>query len=378
MARASSVAVTVEQQASQLFPISTDDSSVEEDASESKTCETEGATWVNGEVFLKENPLKTVKEILCGKCGLPRLLFPTDGIGARKPEPGVEYCKKRPFIEKPYHDVYGQTYVPQGPGRGKKKKDMVNPLKPTTTKEGTPTGSQDSPFPSPPPAEGPAKPIQFPHSKCLNCGNFIPIKRMNNHMAKCIGGAGRDSSRTALKKIQNGNGNGSRNGSTPPASRNSTPGPRGTNKRSSPNKRDAGDSLDSDESPQKKKKTTKKTAANKLKAPKMTKSASQHSASNLSFEQKADPSDVEDDDGDDDKDGEYGTVVVEPKKKLKPVKKQPKEAESKKKWLHGKGGAKPILPPPAEPPGAKNAMAKSMSNGKDNESESSQTLSSPN
>lgn len=332
---------------------------------------------------MKENPLKTTKEIICGKCGLPRLLYPTDGVGARKPEPGVEYCKKRPFIDKPYYDVYGQIFVPEGPGRGKKKKDMVNPLKPPTTEEGTPSGSQNSPLPSPPPGDGPPKPIPFPHAKCHNCSTFLPIKRMNNHMAKCIGGGGRDSSRNALKKIQNGNGNGSRNGSTPPArSRNSTPAPGGSTKRNSPNKRDAGDSLDSDESPQKRRKITKKTAASKLKAPKMAKSASQHSASNLSFEQKVEPSDDEEDDGDDDKDGEYGTVVVEPKKKLKPIKKL-KEVGSKKNWLHGKGGVKPTLPPAtllAEPQGVKKVKAKSVTNGKGDEleSESSQTLSSPN
>ncbi len=39
----------------------------------------------------------------------PRLLHPTDGKGARKPDPGVIYCKKYPYIEKQGYDIYGQN-----------------------------------------------------------------------------------------------------------------------------------------------------------------------------------------------------------------------------------------------------------------------------
>lgn len=383
MARASSAAVMIEQEAAHLFNAPADDSSISEDTPQ-RTWETAGATYVNGEVFLKGNPLKTTKEIRCGKCGLPRLLHPTDGVGARKPEPGVEYCKKRPFIDKPYHDVYGQTFVPEGPGRGKKKKDMVNPLKAQTAKEGTPTGSQDSSAPSPPAGEGPAKPIQFPHAKCHNCNTFLPIKRMNNHMVKCIGGGGRDSSRTALWKIQNGNGNGSQNGTPPPGSRHSTPTPGNPRGKGSPNKREAGHSLDPEEGPLKKKKLLKKTPTTKLKAPKMAKSASQMSSSNLSFEQKVPPSDDDEAEAEaeaeneDEDDGEYGSAVVEPKKKVKPAKKL-KELGSKKKWLHGKGGVRPTLPP-AETLTALDIKKIKLKTAKteEAESESSQTLSSPN
>ena len=376
MARANSAAITVEQMVEEAAaPL---DEQVDT-GTDPAIVKTEAAVYSYGEVFLTGNPLKNVHEIRCPKCGLPRLLHPTDGNGAKKPEPGIEYCKKRPFIDKPYHDIYGQTFVPEGPGRGKKKKDMINPLKAQTTKESTPSGSQESPGTSPPPSEGPAKPIPFPHAKCHNCNTFLPIKRMNNHMVKCIGGGGRDSSRTALLKIQNGNSNGNQNGTTPPGSRNGTPVPGGANVKgkSSPNKREAGDDFDSDSSPQKKKKLIKKTAATKLKAPKIMKSASQMSSSNLSFEQKVPNSDDEDDDGDDDNDGEYGTVVVEPKKKLKGVvvKKGKENLGSKKKWLHGKGGVKPNLPPVGAPDPVKIKVKKAEG---DPESESSQTLSSPN
>ncbi|CAG8971109.1 hypothetical protein HYALB_00008586 [Hymenoscyphus albidus] len=350
MAKAATAAILVEQKAAQTAPLPpvSDDSNPAPDPPHK--AETESATYQNGKVYLKGNPLDTVTEIICPKCHLPRLLYPTDGVGARKVEPGKEFCKKKPFIEKPYHDIYGQTFQMEGPGRGKKKKDMINPLLQSAT-EGTPNGSQDSPNPSPPPGDGLPKPISFPHAKCHHCSTFLPIKRMNNHMIKCIGGGGRDSSRQALLKMQN-NGNGSQNGGTPPGSRTGTPAPAGTTNhkgKSSPNKREAGDDFESDSSPQKKKKL-KKTAATKLKAPKMAKSSSQMSSSNLSFEQKAPATDDEDEDSkEDENDGEYGTVVVEPKKKvIKPVTKKAKDTGmgiQKKKWLHGKGGVKPNLPP---------------------------------
>ncbi len=325
IARASSAAIMVEQKAAQLEASKSEEpvGSTTEAEKKSQVVRTEAAFKENGEVFLTiDNPLKTVKEIRCPKCHLPRLLYPTDGIGARKPEPGVEYCKNKPFIDKPYFDIYGQTFVPEGPGRGKKKKDMINPLKQAqAAKEGTPSGSQDSPGGSPPAGEGPVKPIPFPHAKCHNCNNFLPIKRMNNHMAKCIGGNGRESSRNALTKIQNGNGNGT-NGHTPSTSRKSTPVPSSQpNSRTSPNKRDAAEDLDSD-TPQKKKKVLSK----KLKTHKLgrigtggTGVGMERGSSNLSFEKRLSPGDEDGEEAGEDDSGEYGAIKVEPRKKLKPV-----------------------------------------------------------
>lgn len=319
MLRASSAAIVVEKKAAQIEAERSDEST-DGASTENKIVETAGATWENGIVYVKDNPLKTTPEIRCHKCGLPRLLHPTDGNGGRRVDPDIEYCKKHPYIDKPYHDVYGQTFVPDGPGRGKKKKDMINPLKPQ--KENTPNGSQDS---SPPPGEEERKPIQFPHSKCNNCNSHIPIRRMNPHMVKCIGGGGRTASRDAKTKMANGNG--SQTGATPPTSRNSTPGPgpNGNRKdRSSPNKRDA-DELDSEESPQKKKKLFKKNPTFKLKAPKMAKNPSQLSASGLSFESKPPASDEEDVEADDDRDGDFNeksiSVKARKENKLKPIKK---------------------------------------------------------
>ncbi|KAL3426569.1 transcriptional activator [Phlyctema vagabunda] len=396
IARASSAAIVVEQQAHETDPNNQDDGSASSTKAPHKV-ETPAALYKDGEVFLKGNPLKTIQEIRCSKCGLPRLLHPTDGNGAQKPDPSVEYCKRRPFIEKKGFDIYGQTFQPEGPGRGKKK--QPNPLV-------AQAGSQDSSSPN-----DASKPINFPHAKCHHCNTFLPIKRMNNHMAKCIGGGGRDSSRTALWKIQNGNGNGnsSQNGSTPPGSRNGTPMPATSSSqpksKTSPNKRDA-DDYESEESPEKKKKKLIKTKvslsnlskSNKLKAPKMSKSASQHSSSNLSFEHRLPASD-DDNNDDSDGDGEYGTVVVEPKKKasvnsaattatskIKTSKIGSNDKLVRKKWLLGRGGggtaAKLENTPVIEAPDAPAKKNGSNGNGSVKKeraaSESSQTLSSPN
>lgn len=377
IARATSAAIIVQQKASQVDCNSADYSpNPAGESTKLQKVETEAALYENGNIYLKGNPLATTSEIRCSKCGLPRLLHPTDGNGARKPEPGVEYCKKRPFIDKPHHDIYGQTFQPEGPGRGKKKKDMINPLKP---KESTPNGSQDSPATSPPPGEGPQKPIPFPHAKCQHCGQFLPVRRMNGHMLKCIGGGGRNSSRDALKKIQNGNGNGSQNGYASGGSRQSTPAPSSqpNNKnRSSPNKRDPGEDFDSDSSPQKKqKKVIKKPIIKKLKAPGMSKSASQHSASGLSFESKPPPSDDEPEEDDDDywdrkaalKNKKKNPII---KKIIKPVKKD------EKNWV-GKMKAEAKLPPILPPDTIKVKLDVNRKPESREESESSQTLSSP-
>ncbi|KAL3954725.1 hypothetical protein ACCO45_010288 [Purpureocillium lilacinum] len=117
-ARANTAAIRVEKLASDAS-----DTSVP-DAKPDVRVETDAAIYEDGKVLLKGNPLQTTQDILCPKCHLPRLLYPTDGKGARKPDPTVIYCKKHPYIDKPGCDIYGQSWVAPGPGRGKKKKDM--------------------------------------------------------------------------------------------------------------------------------------------------------------------------------------------------------------------------------------------------------------
>ncbi|PFH59401.1 hypothetical protein XA68_12431 [Ophiocordyceps unilateralis] len=196
--------------------------------------ETTAALYQDGRVLLKGNPLATVKEILCPKCHLPRLLHPIDGKGARKPDPSVVYCKKYPYIEKAGCDIYGQSWVAPGPGRGKKKKDMEKKA------DGT-----DSPAPE----QRPPNVLSFPSATCSKCKRCILVTRLNNHMGSCIGNSGRNASRAAAQKLNNG---GSQHDSTPPSSQKATP--ISGSRASSPRKREASDDDgDSDHSHKKKK-----------------------------------------------------------------------------------------------------------------------------
>ena len=296
--------------------------------------ETDAAIYEDGKVLLKGNPLKTTKEILCPNCHLPRLLHPADGKGARKPDPSVAYCKKQPYIRKAGCDIYGQTWVAPGPGRGKKKKDMEK--------------KDPSIDPATPSDQRPPNVLSFPSATCSKCKRCILVTRLNNHMASCIGNSGRNASRAATQKLTNGNGNGSQNDGTPPSSQKATPGP--GSRASSPKKRDASDDEDDDsETSHSHKKKKMKPANNskkviiKTKGP--TKKEKVKGGSQLSQERK-----VDDTDGD-------TTPSVTPKKpttkNISPVKKL-------------KAPKPPLSSPLAKTP-------KEV----DGESESSGTLSSP-
>ncbi|KAG5947391.1 hypothetical protein E4U59_001214 [Claviceps monticola] len=198
--------------------------------------ETKSALYEDGRVLLKGNPLQTVGEIVCPKCQLPRLLHPTDGKGSQKPDPAGIYCKKHPYIDKPGCDIYGQSWVAPGPGRGKKKKDVEK------KEDGAPE-------------QRPTNVLSFPSATCIKCKRCILVTRLNNHMGSCIGNSGRTASRAAAQKI-NGN---SQNESTPPSSQKATPVP--ASRAASPRKREASEDEagDSDTGHQKKK---QKSAAN--------------------------------------------------------------------------------------------------------------------
>lgn len=192
--------------------------------------ETDAAEYENGQVSLKGNPLKTTTEILCPRCHLPRLLYPSDGIGARKPDPNISYCKKHPYINKPGCDIYGQMWVAPGPGRGKKKKDFDKKISAAISAATTGIDAGGSTTEQRPPNV-----LSFPSATCSKCKRCILVSRLNNHMGSCIGNSGRTASRAAAAKIS-GNGVGSDN--TPPASNKGTPLP---SSQGSPRKRDADD-----------------------------------------------------------------------------------------------------------------------------------------
>lgn len=241
IARAATAAIRVEKLASDASDSSTPD------ARPDVKVETDAAIYDEGKVLLKGNPLVTTKDIVCPRCHLPRLLYPTDGKGARKPDPSIIYCKKRPYIDKPGYDIYGQTWVAQGPGRGKKKKDMEKKIDQNTTAdspaaatEGGNTGAAGGGGGGGA-ASRPPNMLSFPSATCSKCKRCILVTRLNNHMGSCIGNSGRNASRAAAQKISNGNSNGD---GTPPSSQKGTPLP--GSRATSPKKRD-GDEMDDDD-----------------------------------------------------------------------------------------------------------------------------------
>ncbi|KAK7984082.1 Gti1/Pac2 family protein [Apiospora arundinis] len=362
IARAATAAIRVEKLASDAS-----DSSLTTESRPDIKAETDAAVYDEGRTLLKGNPLETTKDILCPRCHLPRLLYPTDGKGAKKPDPSIIYCKKHPYIDKPGYDIYGQTWVAQGPGRGKKKKDMekkVETTPPRHTRRNSDTRGRRR-------GQGRCR-IEATEPTCVKCKRCILVTRLNNHMGSCIGNSGRNASRAAAQKISNGSSNGNHNGSqgdgTPPNSQKGTPLP--GSRASSPKKRDSDDVDDDDDTdndahkkkkiksaPNPTKKVILKTKGGSAPGPKKEKVKT---SSLLSVEQKVD-----------DDDAEGSTVEVAPKKKIN------KSASPAKKLKLGV--SKPLLSSPGTTKNGKPAKSNGAGGGggDDGESESSGTLSSP-
>ncbi|KAJ5632628.1 hypothetical protein N7490_008967 [Penicillium lividum] len=126
--------------------------------------ETDAATFDHGKVYLKGNPMQTVKEIICTECRLPRLSYPPAGVGFRPaPDPNREYCHNGPMIILPGHDVHGKLFA-----------IMPNPKKKKTEK--------DSTIP------------EVPTSKCPVCPRYFVMNRVAQHLDRCMNISGRGSS----------------------------------------------------------------------------------------------------------------------------------------------------------------------------------------
>lgn len=142
--------------------------------------ETDAAIFKDGKAYLKGNPLKTQKEILCPDCRLPRLLYPIDGIGARPPpDPNREYCQNRPLVKKPGFDVQGNPFAIDKPPSKKKKKVTVDT--PASSPPGSPEDQTDE--------------VLFPTAKCPNCPRYFTVTRVAYHLDRCQGISGRASAR---------------------------------------------------------------------------------------------------------------------------------------------------------------------------------------
>lgn len=319
MARAETAAIRIEKLAADNADPS------DNDPRPNVRIETDAAIYDDGKVYLKGNPLSTTKDILCPRCHLPRLLAPVEGRGAQKPNSEIIYCKRHPYIDKPGYDIYGQTWVAPGPGRGKKKKDMEKKLDASVDGTVTPT----------PDGQRPPNVLTFPSATCSKCKRCILVTRLNNHMGSCIGNSGRNASRVASQKISNG-GNGSvNNDGTPPSSQKGTP--VNGSRAGSPRKRDM-DEFDEDQesdaaNPKKKiKKPKGPTTMIKLKNPKPKKDKEKIKTNSfLSVESRIDDEDDEDD--------KKSSVQALPKK---PLAKQPSPAKKLFKLnSHKTGSPKP-------------------------------------
>jgi ribonuclease P/MRP protein subunit POP1 len=245
-------------------------------ASAVPTAETAAAKYDNGRVYLKGNPLATTPEIVCPHCKLPRLMHPIMGKGSQNPDLTREYCKLYPFVQEKGHDVYGNPF-PTDMAKSKKERELIKQQQKNAEKEsvgGTP-GSQDTDM-----ATGGGggeqqsqgreiklntggKPASYiPWHTCPNCKRSLLITRFAQHLEKCLGISGRQSSRNAMAKLAGQNGNGTGMGNTPLGSRMGTPAPgsqgdamsRVKSKGGSPVKRFGDDDDDDNETPEKKKK----------------------------------------------------------------------------------------------------------------------------
>lgn len=193
--------------------------------------ETPAAKYENGRVFLKGNPLKTTPEIICPHCKLPRLMHPIMGKGMQNPDLTKEYCMLYPWVQRPGYDVYGNPF-PTDMAKSKKERELMKQQAKNAEKEsvGTP-GSQDTDM-----AGGEAKEIKLntggkpasyiPWHTCPSCKRSLLITKFAQHLEKCLGISGRQSSRNAMAKLAaNGTGSGTGMGNTPLGSRMGTPAP---------------------------------------------------------------------------------------------------------------------------------------------------------
>lgn len=194
------------------------------------TAETAAAKYENGRVFLKGNPLKTTPDILCPHCKLPRLMHPIMGKGMQHPDLTKEYCMLYPWVQRAGHDVYGNPF-PTDMAKSKKERELIKQQQKNAEKEsvGTP-GSQDTDMAAADTKEiklnTGGKPASYiPWHTCPNCKRSLLITRFAQHLEKCLGISGRQSSRNAMAKLAGQNGSGSGLGNTPLGSRMGTPAP---------------------------------------------------------------------------------------------------------------------------------------------------------
>lgn len=125
----------------------------------------------SGNLRLRGNPLKTIKENLCPRCHLPsRDPLVNDGT------PEERYCVKSTYSSLPGYDIYGRslTKVPTKKPPKASKASSTDPQRP-------------EPLSLPP----------VPASKCPNCSQKLTVSQMARHLDRCIRSSDQQSSRSA-------------------------------------------------------------------------------------------------------------------------------------------------------------------------------------
>ena len=168
--------------------------------------ETNGATIRDGKAYLRGNPLKMVKAIICPKCKLPRLLYPRVGYGARDPpDPRQQYCKNEPPIILDKHDVHGQRKKgTKVKSQAKNKQKKIEELSPDASELSAPATPQTASFPV---ETFEFKTIENPSAKCPNRDSALgdhwkPVTQMATHLnGNCFLKRDRAAGREAVAKM---------------------------------------------------------------------------------------------------------------------------------------------------------------------------------
>lgn len=167
VARMQTAVVELEQRAEKLGKKLDSDTADDRPGDNQEPVETKAAILNSGNIQLKGNPMKTVKQIRCPNCRLPRLLYPRVGFNSRPvPDPNQQYCKAEPMIIIDKHDVHGQRkkgvkVKGQPKGKNKKKTDAASPAASENSDPLTPSSSM-------PGDSFDFKEIDYPAAKCPN------------------------------------------------------------------------------------------------------------------------------------------------------------------------------------------------------------------
>lgn len=195
------------------------------------SADTRAARYDNGRVFLRGNPLRTTPDMTCAHCKLPRLMHPIMGRGMHTPDLSREYCMLYPWVQRPGHDVYGNPF-PTDMAKTKKERELIKQQQKHADRDSISTpGSQDADLPTAEPKDPKeiklntgGKPASYiPWHTCPNCKRSLLITRFAQHLEKCLGISGRQSSRNAMAKLVSGPAQAM--ASTPVSSRMGTPAP---------------------------------------------------------------------------------------------------------------------------------------------------------